>query len=177
MKNLKPSALLVAISIFLLPLFAAEPSSPKPAGSDNRRDDSKRDPLQQIEEVRSSLQKQIDELKAENAELKQQVALMAKVLKDALSGAGRDRSSADSGNAVRGRVTGSSRRDVYGAPNSGIVGKVEPGAIVRVLQVVESGGSRWCLCELERGEMYTVEQPARALTRGWVWAQALEKTE
>lgn len=166
MKTISLSALFLATGVCLLPLSAAGQASTNPPSVSNRQDDSKVDPLRRLEELRSSLQKQIDELKAENVELRQQVAVITKVLTAALNGAGKDRSSAASANPVRLRVKGTSRRDVYQAPNSGIVGKVEPGAIVRVLQVIESDGNRWCLCELERGEMYTLEPPARALTQG-----------
>ena len=177
MKGTLLSAFLAAISLFGSPLFAAD--QPKAAATNNpsRLDESKVDPLLRIEETRAALQKQIDELKAENAELKKQVVLITRVLTDALNGGGKDRSAAAAPSPLRLRVKGTSRRDVYQAPNSDILGKIEPGAVVHVLRVTEAGGSRWCLCELESGEMYTAEPPARALAQGWIWGQALEAIE
>jgi hypothetical protein len=66
------------------------------------------------------------------------------------------------------RVIGDSRRDVYGGPNGGLIGKVEPRAILRVLQVIEIRNLNWLLFELQSGQMYSNGSPVRELERGWV---------
>lgn len=73
------------------------------------------------------------------------------------------------------RVIGDHRRDVYLTPNGSIVGKVEPGTILRVVEVITVNGGRWYHVNLENGDMYTLKRPIQTLTSGWVSDLAVEK--
>lgn len=73
------------------------------------------------------------------------------------------------------RVIGDHRRDVYLTPNGSIVGKVEPGTILRVVEVITVNGGRWYHVNLENGDMYTLTRPNETLMSGWVSDLAVEK--
>lgn len=182
MKSAKVAFLIVLTSSILLSILGWCQSSPKPMGVTGGaavENGTQSDVGRQIEDVRASLQKQIDELRVENAQIREQVLLIRKIIASALSSdaSGNGQETSRSENILRLRVKGNSPRSVYGSPNSGIIGKVEPGTILRAVQVVETGGNRWYLCVLEKGQMYTSEPPARTLDRGWIWASALEPVQ
>lgn len=179
MRNFKLPSRVLLFPVLLLTVLAQGQTLPSSVNNSNRQSIEQTIVLQRVEEVRSSLQQQIDELKAENARLRQQVIVLSRALAVSTNAESPDRASpgGDAASHIRLRVTGSARRDVYRSPGTGIVGKVEPGSILRLLQNIEIGNAQWCLCELERGDMYTTEPPTQALNRGWIWARALERAE
>jgi hypothetical protein len=73
------------------------------------------------------------------------------------------------------RVAGERRRDVHDAPNGRILGKVEPGTVLSVVEVVTEKNGRWYRVELESGDMYTLEE--QPLASGWVHESKVEVIE
>ncbi len=68
-------------------------------------------------------------------------------------------------------IPGNRRRDVYGAPQGGIIGKVDAGSVLQVLDAANRNGVIWYAVQLERGSMYTMQTenaPSSSLTRGWL---------
>lgn len=67
------------------------------------------------------------------------------------------------------KVTGGSRRDLFGIPEGGIIGKVDSGAIVEVVDSTEMRGFTWFrVSSRQVGTMYTISKPARELQQGWL---------
>ena len=71
-------------------------------------------------------------------------------------------------------MVGDRRRDVCGGPNGGLIGKVEPRSILRVLQVTEIRNLNWLLIELQSGQMYSNGSPIREIGRRWVIESIVE---
>lgn len=72
------------------------------------------------------------------------------------------------------KVIGSIRRDVYGGPSGGLIGKVEPKAVLVVVKTFKDGPLTWYGVRLESGNMYTNEDPVRSLNQGWILSTITE---
>lgn len=75
---------------------------------------------------------------------------------------------------LRVKVIGSIRRDVYGGPSGGLIGKVEPKAVLVVVKTFKDGPLTWYGVRLESGNMYTNEDPVRSLNQGWILSTITE---
>ena len=121
----------------------------------------------------------VEQLEHENEKLRAEVIALRKRLQEmeSATNAQRPPRRAAPKSATTLRVIGQRRRDVYSEPGSGIIGKVEPGAILVIVQTVQTGNLVWYGVQLKSGSMYTTPPPSQSLSQGWVPSIAVEMAQ